>query len=85
MSEKNSFTDLVFSLSNKDFQLLQDAVTLRRDKEHYGVTNFLGLAKLYGRVPTCPYCGSDEYVSFGFTPDGLPRISAQVAAGSSAC
>lgn len=26
MSEKNSFTDLVFSLSNKDFQLLQDAV-----------------------------------------------------------
>lgn len=73
MSEKNSFTDLVFSLSNKDFQLLQDAVALRRDKEHYGVTNFLGLAKLYGRVPTCPYCGSDEYVSFGFTPDGLPR------------
>lgn len=72
MSEKNSFTDLVFSLSNKDFQLLQDAVVLRRDKEHYGVTNFLGLAKLYGRVPTCPYCGSNEYVSFGFTPDGLP-------------
>lgn len=73
MSEKNTFTDLVFSLPNKDFQLLQDAVALRRDKERYGVTNFLELATLYGRVPTCPYCSSDEYVAFGSTPDGLPR------------
>ena len=85
MSEKNSFTDLVFSLSNKDFQLLQGAVALRRDKEHYGVTNFLGLAKLYGRVPTCPYCDSDEYVSFGLHLMDCLDISEQVVAGSSAC
>lgn len=64
MSDKNPFADLVFSLPNKDFQLLQDAVALRRDKERYGVTNFSELAKLYGRVPTCPHCNSDEYVSF---------------------
>lgn len=72
MSEQNSFTDLVFKLSDKDFNLLQDAVTLRNNKERYGVTNFVELAELYNRVPTCPDCGSDTYVSFGSTPEGLP-------------
>ena len=33
MSVQNQFTDLVFSLSDKDFELLQDAVAARRNKE----------------------------------------------------
>ena len=44
MSVQNSFTDLVFSLSDKDFRLLQDAVTVRKNREKYGVANFEELA-----------------------------------------
>ena len=73
MSVENSFTDLVFSLSDKDFRLLQDAVATRRNKEQYGVTNFEELAVQYNRVPTCPSCGSDKSISFGHSPEGLPR------------
>lgn len=73
MSEQNSFTDLVFKFSDKDFELLQDAVALRKNKERFGVKNFMELARLYNRIPTCPYCGSDTYVSFGSTTEGLPR------------
>ena len=73
MSEQNSFTDLVFKLSDKDFELLQDAVALRKNKERYGVTNFVEFSRLYNRIPTCPYCDSDTYVSFGYTAQGLPR------------
>ena len=73
MSVQNSFTDLVFSLSDKDFKLLQDAITIRKNKEKYGVSNFEELAVQYERVPTCPSCGSDNAVSFGFSPEGLPR------------
>lgn len=73
MSVENSFTDLVFSLSDKDFELLQDAVAVRRNREKYGVSNFEELAVKYNRVPTCPICGSDNAVSFGYSPEGLPR------------
>ena len=73
MSVQDSFTDLVFSLSDKDFKLLQDAITIRKNKEKYGVSNFEELAVQYERVPTCPSCGSDNAVSFGFSPEGLPR------------
>ena len=73
MSVENSFTDLVFSLSDKDFELLQDAVAVRRNREKYGVSNFEELAVKYNRVPTCPSCGSGSAVSFGFSPERLPR------------
>lgn len=73
MSVENSFTDLVFSLSDKDFELLQDAVAVRRNREKYGVSNFEELAVKYNRVPTCPSCGSGAAVSFGFSPERLPR------------
>ena len=73
MSVQNQFTDLVFSLSDKDFELLQDAVAARRNKERYSVTDFEELAIKNGRTPTCPTCGSDEYVSNGHTPDGKRR------------
>ena len=74
MSVQNSFTDLVFSLSDKDFRLLQDAIAVRKNKEQYGVTSFEELAVQYERVPTCPSCGSDNSVSFGHSPEGLPRF-----------
>jgi len=73
MSVQNSFTDLVFSLSDKDFRLLQDAVAVRKNREKYGVASFEELAVKYDRVPTCPACGSDNAVSFGFSPEGLQR------------
>ena len=60
-------------LSDKDFYLLQDAGALRKNKERYGFINFAEHAELYDRVPSCPYCGSEAYVSFGSTPKGLPR------------
>ena len=73
MSVENSFTDLVFSLSDKDFELLQYAVATRKNREKYGVSNFEELAVKYNRVPTCPICGSDNAVFFGYSPEGLPR------------
>ena len=73
MSVQNQFTDLVFSLSDKDFELLQDAVAARRNKERYSVTDFEELAIKHKRIPTCPVCGGNEYVSNGHTPDGKQR------------
>ena len=73
MSVENSFTDLVFSLSDKNFELLQYAVATRKNREKYGVSNFEELAVKCNRVPTCPICGSDNAVSFGYSPEGLPR------------
>ncbi|MBQ9328638.1 MAG: IS1595 family transposase [Solobacterium sp.] len=73
MSVQNSFTDLVFSLSDEDFRLLQDAVAVRKNRDKYGVASFEELAVKYDRVPTCPACGSDNAVSFGFSPEGLQR------------
>ena len=66
MSVQNSFTDLVFSLSDKNFKSLQNAVAVRKNKEQYGVTSFEELALRYNRIPTCPSCGSGKSVSFGF-------------------
>ena len=73
MSVENSFTDLVFSLSDKDFELLQYAVATRKNREKYGISNFEELAVKCNRVPTCPICGSDNAVFFGYSPEGLPR------------
>ena len=74
MSVQNTFTDLVFSLSDKDFRLLQDAIAARKNKEQYGVNSFEELAIQYERIPTCPSCGSDNNVSFGYSSEGLPRF-----------
>ena len=73
MSKQNSFIDLVFSLSDEDFRLLQDAVAVRQNKQRYGVSSFEELALKYERIPTCPECGSDNSISYGLTPEGLPR------------
>lgn len=73
MSAENSFTDLVFSLSDEDFKLLQEAIAFRKNREKYEVANFEELALQYNRVPTCPSCGSNDAVFFGFSPEGLPR------------
>ena len=73
MSVQNSFTGLVFSLSDEDFRALQEAVAVRKNREKYGVASFEELAVKYDRVPTCPTCGSDNAVSFVFSPEGLQR------------
>ncbi|MBR0420708.1 MAG: IS1 family transposase [Erysipelotrichaceae bacterium] len=69
----NRFTDSVFALSKEDFILLEEAVSLRRNKDRYGVYDFDGLSDLYKRIPSCPRCGSKDYVFNGFTPDGKNR------------
>lgn len=68
------FTDYVFSLSAEDFTALKHAVTIRIDKERYGVTDFEELAILYDRIPSCPVCGSCDYISYGVTPQGKIRF-----------
>ena len=69
-----SFTDYVFGLSDEDFTSLNYAITLRKNKERYGVTDFQELAILYERIPSCPVCGSHEYISYGETPEGKTRF-----------
>ena len=76
MSE-NTFTDLVFSLTDKEFELLEETVNRRRNKNKYGVTNFEELAVKYERKPTCPKCESDNHISFGHTSQHLPRYQCQ--------
>lgn len=73
MSKQNMFTDLVFGLSDREFSLLQNAVTMRRNKEAYGVTTFEELAIKYKRIPSCPDCGSEESVKSNHTPEGIQR------------
>ena len=62
MSKQNMFTDLVFGLSDKEFSLLQGAVSMRLNKERYGATTFNELAVKYKRMPSCPDCGSEESI-----------------------
>lgn len=46
---KNPFLDDVFALSAEQFELLQEAIAIRNNKDKYGATNFEELADLYGR------------------------------------
>lgn len=73
MSKQNMFTDLVFGLSDKEFSLLQGAVSMRLNKERYGATTFNELAVKYKRMPSCPDCGSEESIKSRLTPDGIQR------------
>ena len=73
MSKQNMFTDLVFGLSDKEFSLLQGAVSMRLNKERYGATTFNELAVKYKRMPSCPDCGSEESIKSSLTPDGIQR------------
>ncbi len=79
MSKQNMFTDLVFGLSDKEFSLLQGAVSMRLNKERYGATTFNELAVKYKRMPSCPDCGSEESIKSSLTPDGIqnPKVYMQ--------
>ena len=69
----NKYTDFVYGLSKDDFNLLQQAIAIRKNKEHYGVSDFQELAYYYDRIPSCPECGSRNYVLNGYTPDKKVR------------
>lgn len=60
--------DYVFSLSSDEFLFLQSAVDKRIDIRSFGFNTFEGAAEHYGRMPTCPKCGSNLSHSDGFTP-----------------
>ena len=47
----NPYVDRVFSLSEEQFAQLQTDVSLRKNKEKYGVTTFEQLADRYRRSP----------------------------------
>lgn len=70
---KNPFLDDVFALSAEQFELLQEAIAIRNNKDKYGATNLEELADLYGRGSVCPDCGSKNVSRNGHTPDGKQR------------
>jgi transposase-like protein len=69
----NSYSDYVFSLSDKDFELLQDAVIARRTKKGFGALTLDELAQACKRSPSCPVCGSDLYIHYGHRSNGRRR------------
>ena len=73
MSKQNKFTDLVFGLSDKEFSLLQETVAMRINYTRYGVATFNELAVKYGRIPSCPDCGSEDSIKSSLTPEGIQR------------
>lgn len=62
-----SFDDYVNDLTDDEFDFLIKSINKRIDKKKYGETNFEDLAIKYGRKPTCPKCGSKEYINDGYT------------------
>lgn len=74
----NPYVDRVFSLSEEQFAQLQTAVSLRKNKEKYGVTTFEQLADRYRKKPVCPRCGSYDCSFNGHTPDGKQRYICHV-------
>ena len=50
MPKTKFLTDLVFNMDNKGFELLQEVIAARNNKERYGVSNFVELAIKYNRV-----------------------------------
>lgn len=70
---ENPYVDRVFSLSKEQFEQLQEAVFLRKNKEKYGVTTFEELAEKYHKKQVCPRCGSHDCSLNGHTPDGKQR------------
>ena len=73
MPKTEFLTDLVFNMDNKDFELLQEVIAARNNKERYGVSNFVELAIKYNRIPSCPRCGSTYHKPSSHTPQGLHR------------
>lgn len=73
MPKTKFLTDLVFNMNNKDFELLQEVIAARNNKERYGVSNFVELAIKYNRIPSCPRCGSTGHKPSSHTPQGLHR------------
>lgn len=73
MSNRNLFTDYVFSLSADDFKSLQSAVNTRINQEKYHATTFEELAIFAKRPVKCPLCSSEEYILNGHTPSGKQR------------
>lgn len=69
----NPFLDYVFTLSKDDFSLLKDATDTRVDKDDYGFSSFEEAAFAYGRIPSCPKCGSHEYHYDGYTDSNHRR------------
>ncbi len=79
---KIDFLDLVFSLSDEDYEELKEAIAKRDNKARYNATTFEELATLYGRVPVCPNCKSTNVKKDGFTPQGKQRYRCNEEDGS---
>lgn len=73
MPKTKFFTDLVFNMNNKVFELFQEVISARNNKERYGVSNFVELGVKYNRIPSCPKCGSTDHKPSSHTPQGLHR------------
>ena len=73
MPKTDFLTNLVFNMDNKDFELLQEVIATRNNKERYGVSNFVKLAIKYNRIPAYPRRGSTDHKLSSYTPPGLHR------------
>ena len=52
------FKDFVFNLPENEFKNLDEAISMRKNFEKYGATDFEELAIKLKREPICPKCGS---------------------------
>mgnify|MGYP000878899951 FL=1 len=73
MPKTKFFTNLVFNMDNKVFELFQEVISARNNKERYGVSNFVELAVKYNRIPSCPRYGSTGHKLSSYTLQGLHR------------
>lgn len=67
----SSLHRMVFSMDGPTFRILMLEVSRRESVEELGAYELEDLARIYGRAPKCPACGSPEFTSQGY--DGGER------------
>lgn len=72
-TNKNPYKDFVFNLPENEFKNLDEAISMRKNFEKYGATDFEELAIKLKREPICPKCGSKFYVKHSHTPNSKQR------------
>ena len=70
--QETSFHQFVFSMDSISFLLLKMEVERRETVEVLGAYEMEDLARIYGRKPVCPRCGSEEWTHQGYDC-GEPR------------
>ena len=72
-TNKNPYKDFVFNLSQDELKSLNEAITMRKNFERYGATNFEELALNLKKKPVCPKCGNKSYIKHSHTTNRKQR------------